>query len=198
MQKLDLPKEPQRLEDNVAVWAEFSQVSAKYKMISLAEGAPIENPPKFVQENMMQSINEGFNQYCRTFGHPELVNKVCEIYGQRFNRKINPLTEILITPGANGALHAFISAFINPGDEIAMFDPQFPLYLDHIRICSGTVKSCPLEIKDGQWTFDPQKLRDTLSDKTRMFIFNNPHNPTGKNFTKEEIEQISKVLDEFP
>ena len=77
------------------------------------------------------------------------------MYGPRFNRKVNPLTEILITPGANGALHAFLSAYVNPGDEVVMFDPQFPLYLDHIRICNGVIKSVPLDFKDGKWRFDP-------------------------------------------
>ena len=98
------------------------------------------------------------------------------------------MKEILVTPGANGALHAFISAYVNEGDEVAMFDPQFPLYLDHIRICNGVVRSIPLEYKDGNWTFDIEKVRSTLTKNTKIFIFNNPHNPTGKNFTLAEME----------
>lgn len=76
-----------------------------------------------MKEETIKAFDEGANQYCRTFGHPELVNKVAEVYGPMFKRKLNPLKEILVTPGANGALHSFISAYINEGDEVAMFDP---------------------------------------------------------------------------
>lgn len=79
-----------------------------------------------------------------------------------------------------------------------MFDPQFPLYLDHIRICNGVIKSVPLDFKDGKWRFDPDQVRATLTKDTKIFIFNNCHNPTGKVFTREEMEVLSKIFDEFP
>lgn len=146
---LKIPKEPQRLEDNIAVWAEFKDITEKYKCLSLGEGAPAANPPRFLRDHMMNAIDEGFNQYIRTFGHPELVKKIAEIYGKKLNRKLDPMNEVLVTQGANGALFSFIMAFINEGDEIVMFEPCFPLYLDHVRIAGGVIKPVPLEYSAG-------------------------------------------------
>jgi len=78
-------------------------------------------------------------------------------------------------------------ALINPGDEIVLIEPCFPMYLDHARLANGVIKSIPLVVVDGIWKIDLQLLRTTLSEKTKLFIFNNPNNPTGKNFTLEEI-----------
>lgn len=105
---------------------------------------------------------------------------------------------MLITQGANGSLHSYIGALVNEGDEICMFEPCFPMYFDHTYLSRGTVKQAHLEYRDGDWRFDPENLRKSLSSKTKLFLFNNPHNPTGKLFSREEMEQITKVLDEFP
>lgn len=100
--------------------------------------------------------------------------------------------------GANGALHSFFQALVDPGDEVVLIEPCFPMYLDHLQIASANVKTIPLEFNGETWKIDLDLLRKTLSDKTKLFIFNNPNNPNGKNFSKQEIEDISKVLDEFP
>jgi aspartate/methionine/tyrosine aminotransferase len=147
---------------------------------------------------MIEAIDEGHNQYIRTWGHPDLVKTVARIYGEKLQRKVDPMTEVIITMGALGGIMSFIMAFVNEGDEVCLFEPTYPLYLDHIRICGGKVKGVPLDFSEGTFRFDPEKLRQTLSEKTKLFIFNNPNNPAGKCFTREEIEQISKVLEEFP
>jgi aspartate/methionine/tyrosine aminotransferase len=108
------------------------------------------------------------------------------------------MTEVIITSGANGGLNAFILAIVNDGDEVVLFEPTYPLYLDHVRMANGVIKPVPLEYKDNEWKYDPEVLRKTFSDKTKLFIFNNPNNPAGKRFSREEIEEISKILEEFP
>lgn len=98
------------------------------------------------------------------------------------------MNEVLVTHGANGGLHAFITALVNKDDEAVFFEPTFPMYLDHISIAGGVPKPVPLEYKDGMWRFDFDLLRKTLNAKTKLIILNNPHNPSGKCFTKEELE----------
>lgn len=95
----------------------------------------------------MRAIGEnvGQNQYCRTFGHPLLVNKIAEHYGPKLGRKIDPIKEILVTSGANGSLSSFIMALVNSGDELVCFEPAFPMYFDHCQLDSGTLKTVPLE-----------------------------------------------------
>ena len=97
------------------------------------------------------------------------------------------MSEILVSTGANSILGSIIQAFINPGDELVLFEPTFPMYIDHLQMAGGTLKTVPLVVDDkGHWGFDPDLLRKTLSNKTRMLILNTPHNPTGKCFSIEE------------
>jgi len=110
------------------------------------------------------------------------------------------MKEVLVTQGANGALMAFIAAFCNEGEHVACFEPMFPLYIDHAEFSSSNpVLGVPLTLQDGIWKFDPEQLRAELSKPTcKVFVFNSPHNPTGKVFTVEEMQQISDILDDCP
>lgn len=81
---------------------------------------------------------------------------------------------------------------------MVLFEPTFPMYFDHLQLSGGTLKSVPLSVKDGLWVFDPADFRAALSDKTKLLILNSPHNPTGKCFTRQELESISQILEEFP
>ena len=79
---------------------------------------------------------------------------------------------------------AFINAFCNKDDEVVCFEPMFPLYLDHTEFAGGKVHGVPLTLEDDIWRFDPEILRAQLSKPTtKVFVFNTPHNPTGKVFT---------------
>jgi len=135
----------------------------------------------------------------RPSGNLLLVNKIAEIYGKRLNRNVNPLTEIMVTNGANASIFVLLQALVNDGEEIIAFEPYFPPYLEHIEYAKGHYKTVPLELNEkGEWTFNPELLRKTLTSKTKVLILNNSHNPTGKCFSRKELEEISKILDEYP
>jgi len=94
------------------------------------------------------------------------------------------VTEVVVTAGATGALGSCILALIDKGDELVLFEPTFPMYLDHLEVAQGVLKSVPLETdENGNWVFDPKKLRSAFSAKTKLLVINTPHNPTGKAFT---------------
>ena len=77
-----LPKEPKKQVDNIAVWSEMTSLQRKYGCMSLGEGAPGYPTPKFMKDFMKEAIDEEFNQYCRTFGVPELTAKIAQHYGK--------------------------------------------------------------------------------------------------------------------
>jgi aspartate/methionine/tyrosine aminotransferase len=109
------------------------------------------------------------------------------------------MTEVLIAHGATSALFSFISAYINKGEQIVSFTPMFQLYYDECEMAGGVMKTVNLDYIEGNWTFDPKELRNALaSGRTKVLILNNPHNPTGKIFTLEELQTISLILDDFP
>mmetsp|Transcript_2854 Transcript_2854/g.1868 ORF Transcript_2854/g.1868 Transcript_2854/m.1868 type:complete len:99 (+) Transcript_2854:282-578(+) len=98
------------------------------------------------------------------------------------------MKEVVVTAGANGALGCFTSAFMNHGDNMVMFEPCYPIYPEHASIAGGTVKSVPLHLRNNEWTFEPEQLRAAFDKNTKVFMFNTPHNPTGKMFSLKEIE----------
>ena len=195
-----LPKAPQRLADYTAVWSEMKDLAGKYGCLSLGEGAPNLAPPKFLLEEMNKSMQTAANnQYGRSLGHPILMNKVAEVYGRRLGKTLDPMKNIVVGLGANGALASFISALCNKGDEVVTFCPMFPMYIDHIEMSGAKMNSVPLEYKNGKWVFDPKKLKAALSRKqTKVLLINTPHNPTGKVFSREEMQTISDILDDCP
>jgi len=78
-------------------------------------------------------------------------------------------------------------ALINKDDEMIIFEPAFPMYIDHCELSGGTLKTVPLNVnEEGIWVFDKEQLRKTLNEKTKLLVLNTPHNPTGKCFTREE------------
>lgn len=139
-----LPNDPKKLKDNIAVWSEMKDLGVKYNCLSLGEGAPARDPPDFLAKAMNQAMIDGFNQNGRTFGEPILVNKIAEIFSKKLKHKIDPMNEVMVSQGANGALMSFISAFANKGDEVVVFCPMFPMYLDHCQMGGSKVIEVPL------------------------------------------------------
>lgn len=159
----DLPKRsfPHRVDDNSPIWTEFRELTERYGCLSLGEGAPGYNPPNFLRDAMIKAIDDGDNQYSRTMGAPELVKKIAEVYGKKIGREINPMTEVIVSSGANSAINSILFALLDPEseDEVVVFEPCFPQYQDHIQFAKGIYKPVPLELKDGLWVFNPEVLR---------------------------------------
>ncbi|CDW87563.1 kynurenine-oxoglutarate transaminase [Stylonychia lemnae] len=192
-------KLPHRVNDYTAIFAEFKDLAEKYKCQSFGEGSPGYNPPDFLKQELIKAVDEGFNQYVRPSGNPLLVNKIAEIYGKRLNRNLNSMTEVLVSNGANACIFVLMQALINEGEEVVAFEPYFPPYLEHIEYAKAQYRTVPLELNEmGEWIFRPELLRQALNSKTKILLLNNAHNPTGKLFTRKELEEISKILDEFP
>ncbi|CAI2369728.1 unnamed protein product [Moneuplotes crassus] len=193
-------KKQSKLDDNLCVWQEFGQISRKYKVPSLGEGAPHFQPPKFLVDNLVKAIEEGHNQYTSSYGHPEARKLIAELYSPKFNREINDGNEVLICNGANGCMNTLLQAMLSDEkDEVIFIEPFFPQYLGHAQFARGSIRTVPLLVgDDNQWHLDLDVLKETLNENTRCIILNTPHNPTGKVFTKAELQEISDILEEYP
>ncbi|CDW83669.1 classes i and ii family protein [Stylonychia lemnae] len=191
---------PHRVDDNTAVWAEFKDLTERYSCISLGEGAPAANPPQFLVDELMKAIQEGHNQYSRTFGHPILVQSVAEYYGKKLGQEINPLTQVIVSAGAYNVIVNALLALIRPneGEEVLVFEPGWPCYIDLVQFAGGIYRPLCLQQKDGKWHFDAEQFKNSLNNNTKLFIFNNAQNPTGKIFTREELDEMSKILENYP
>ena len=136
-------------------------------------------------------------------GHPLLREKLAEFFSPMFKsgiaRDINPNTEILIANGACGALFCAIHHLIKPGDEVLMFEPYYTQYVNYIEFGGGVPKTVPMSCAGGKdWVYDLDLFESSLTPKTKLVILTNPHNPTGKIFTKSELERLTEILNKRP
>lgn len=158
---------------------------------NLSQGFPDFESPKEIKEAAIAAINKDYNQYPVTFGEPELREAISK-KALRYNGiQCNPDTEITVTCGSTEAMIATLKAMINPGDEIIVFEPFYENYGPDGILSGATPRYVTLNSPD--WSFSSDKLEKAFNEKTKAIVINTPNNPTGKVFSKEELEQIAAL-----
>lgn len=202
MDKFALSKKYKGLEKNV--WVEFVKLALEYQPLNLGQGLPDDLVPNYVVQSLadvMSDPNQQLQQYTRGFGHPRLINSISALYTNLLDRpnSINAQTEVLVTDGAYEALFCAIMGNVDPGDEVIIIEPYFDCYEPMVRLAGGTPKFIALAPRNGKstssadWTLDMDELSALFNDKTKAIIFNNPNNPLGKVFNRQEIQQIADL-----
>ena len=142
------------------------------------------------------------NQYAPTKGRPRLKKAVADAHSASFGRTLNPDTEVVITTGANEAMLSAFMAFLEPGDEVIIFEPFFDQYIANIQWPGGVIRSVPLippaegstrTCSSAEWKIDFELLERTFSGKTKIVVLNTPHNPLGKVFDGGELRRIGEL-----
>ncbi len=167
----------------------MTRVSHAKGGLNLAQGFPDFEPPDELKAAAVQAIHGGCNQYAITFGEADLrqaiVDKACQ-----YNRiSYNPDTEVTVTCGATEAMIATLNALVNPGDEIIIFEPFYENYGPD-AILSGA-KPRYVALRPPHWTFDANELAEAFNENTKAIIINTPNNPTGKVFSRSELEAVA-------
>jgi aspartate/methionine/tyrosine aminotransferase len=178
-------------EMGTSIFSTMTALANKYKAINLGQGFPESDGPQWIMEQAYKAMLDGKNQYAPMNGIYSLRKIICEIYEKHYNIFWNPETEITITSGATEALFSSINAILNPGDEAIMFEPFYDSYLGDILIAGGVPKFVTLHKPD--FSFDIKELKSIITRKTKLIILNNPNNPSGKVFIREELNTIAEV-----
>ncbi|TFC56060.1 MULTISPECIES: aminotransferase class I/II-fold pyridoxal phosphate-dependent enzyme [unclassified Cryobacterium] len=173
---------------SASIFAEMSALAMRTGAINLGQGFPDEDGPAVVLEAARQAIRDGVNQYPPGRGAPVLLEAIARHQQRFYGLTVDPGTEVLVTAGATEALSATLLALLEPGDEVVTFEPFYDAYGGLIALAGGVHQTVRLHSPDFQPDLD--ELAAVVTDRTRIILINNPHNPTGTVFTRETLELI--------
>ncbi len=179
-----------------SIFTEMSALAVEHNAINLSQGFPDFAAPELVKHAAARAIHQDYNQYAPAPGLPELRKAAAATYARDYGLDADPLGEVTITSGATEALFDAILAFVNPGDEVIVFEPAYDAYVPDIIMAGGTPRFVRLNPPAGNgttWTFDAQELQRAFNTRTRAIVVNTPHNPTGKVFSRDELELIATL-----
>lgn len=187
-----------------SIWTEFTPLANKHGATNLGQGFPNWPVEPFVTKALEEaSKDQSAFQYSRSAGDLKLVQKLAVVYSPLFGRTIDPLKQVLVSNGASGALHTVFNSYLNPGDEVIVIEAFFDLYITGIESCGAKPVFVQLQEPEGEarfdsnnWKIDEADLRAKITNKTKAIVLNNPHNPSGKVFSKQELEMIAQVAQE--
>jgi methionine aminotransferase len=170
-------------------------MATEYKAINLSQGFPNFAIDQRLSDIVARLAKENVHQYLPMTGFPPLLQKISGLVWKYYQRRIQPETEILVTAGATQAIFSTITALVHSADEVIVLDPSFDCYEAPILLCNA--KPIRIDLND-DYTPNWERIEKAFSPKTRMIIINNPHNPTGKIWTRSDFDSLEKILEKFP
>jgi aminotransferase len=176
-----------------SVIREMTRLALKHNAVNLSQGFPDFAAPAEIKEAARQAISDDINQYAITWGAKALRDAIVEKFERTQGIRIDPEREITICCGSTEAMMSAMMAIINPGDEIVVFEPYYENYGPDAILSGATprfVKMSPPRDENSLWTYDEDELAAAFGPKTKAIILNTPNNPTGKVFTRAELEFI--------
>jgi aminotransferase len=174
-----------------SVIREMTRVNDRYGGINLAQGMPNFPPPRALVDAAHAALDGDFHQYAITWGTPRLRRAIAEKYRRFYQLDIDPDRHVTVCCGSTETMLATLLAVLNPGDEVIIFEPFYENYGPGCIIAGAEPVFVPLEPPD--WSFDPDRLEAAVTARTRAVIFNSPNNPSGKVFSRDELQVIADV-----
>jgi len=160
--------------------------------VNLSQGFPDFDGPQELREAVNRHLGQGHNQYAPLAGIAELKEQIAAKVLALYGCAADPERQVVVTPGATEAIYCALTAVIHPGDEVIVFDPAYDTYEPGIRLNGGVARRIPLQAPD--FRIDWERVRETITDRTRMIMLNSPHNPTGAVLGPEDIEALREVI----
>ncbi|MCF8278623.1 MAG: methionine aminotransferase [Flavobacteriales bacterium] len=175
------------------IFTVMSGLAREHGAVNLSQGFPDFSIPDRLVELTHAYMRKGWNQYSPMQGVPALRNKLAEKVEQLYSANYDPETEITVTAGATQAIFTAISAFVNEGDEVIIFEPAYDCYVPAIEIHGG--KPAYVQMNLSGELIDWEKVKRLINQRTRMIIINTPHNPSGRVMTAADMMKLQKLTD---
>jgi N-succinyldiaminopimelate aminotransferase len=173
------------------IFSEMTALAEAHDAVNLGQGFPDTDGPQEIREAAVAAIRAGHNQYAPGPGIPSLRTAIAGHQRRRYGLEYDADDEITVTAGATEAIAATVLALCEVGDEVVTFEPYYDSYVANIAMAGAVRRVVPL--RPPEFSFDPDELAAAITPRTRLLLLNTPHNPTGKVFRRDELEQIAQL-----
>lgn len=180
-----------------SVIREMTREAMKYGAVNLGQGFPDFAAPGDIKQKAMEAIAADHNQYAITWGVKSFRDAIAKKTMWFLGIDLDPETEITVTCGSTEGMIAAMMATVDPTEEVIVFEPFYENYAPDAILSDATPRHVPLYRTDNGFVFDREELRAAFNPRTKAIIICNPNNPTGKVFTREEMEFIAELCKEF-
>ncbi len=177
----------------VTIFSVMTKLANDHGAYNLSQGFPDFDVHPGLINLVEKHMRMGSNQYAPMQGVPILRERIAEKVLRLYGAKYNPETEVTVTSGATEALFAAITAVVQPGDEVVVFEPAYDSYVPVIQLCGGV--PIYLKMKFPEYRIDWEELKDTITEKTKLIVLNSPHNPTGTVLSGDDITALIRVVE---
>lgn len=176
------------------IFTVMSRLATETGAINLSQGFPGFNTDPALLDLVTKAMRAGHNQYAPMAGVPVLREAIAQKTGDCYGVRYDPETEITVTPGATQALFDAITTVVRPGagDEVIVFEPAFDSYVPAIELNGGRPVFVTLTPPD--YAVDWTVVAEKITDRTRLIIVNTPHNPTGRVWTRDDLDQLARLV----
>src|SRR5437016_1864454 len=178
-----------------SVIREMTREALKHGAVNLSQGFPDFPAPGDIKRAAVQAIGDDLNQYAITWGARDFREAIARKSKWYLGLDIDPETELTVTCGSTEGMIAAMMATVDPGEEVVVFEPFYENYAPDAILSDARPRYVPLRSPD--WSFEREELRGAFNSKTKAIIICNPNNPTGKVFTRGEMEFIAELCKEF-
>lgn len=173
------------------IFSVMSKLAAESGAINLSQGFPNFPVDEALIEIIQAKTNENVHQYMPMPGSPDLIAEVSALIEKQYNRTLNPSTELLVTAGATQGIFSAIMALVDHGDEVIILDPSYDCYEPTVLLSGGT----PIRVSlNEEFLPDWDRINDKVTDRTRMIITNNPHNPSGRVWSESDMSALEQLM----
>jgi N-succinyldiaminopimelate aminotransferase len=176
------------------IFAQMSALAVRTGSVNLGQGFPDEDGPTEVIEAAVAALRGGRNQYPPGPGEPDLRAAIAEHQQRFYGLAVDPEREVLVTVGATEAIATSLLALCEPGDEVVLMEPYYDSYAASVALAGATRRTVVLRAPD--FALDEAELRAAFTRRTRVVVVNSPHNPTGRVFTRAELELVVRLAAE--
>jgi N-succinyldiaminopimelate aminotransferase len=174
-----------------SIFSEMTRLANERGAVNLSQGFPDFEGPREIIDAAVAALRGGANQYGRSMGLPSLVEQIAAQRARDYGLSYDALTEVCAVAGATEGIAAAMLGLLEPGDEVVLFEPFYDSYPAAVAMAGATTKIVTLRFPD--FTLDAEALRAAVGPRTRLVVLNTPHNPSGRVFSRAELDGLAQV-----